>query len=95
MARAQNRSRPISIRSMAPVNLYFGVNPVLQHSPGAQEQQERKTYRPNPGNVRPLVEEISALNCLYAEYDAEDFGDSKEADRRPYRNAAGDTIDRD
>jgi hypothetical protein len=60
------------------VNLYFGVHPVRQ-IPQERKNKKGKVYRPQPGNVRPMVEEINALNALYAEYDAKDFGGSKPA----------------
>jgi len=59
-----------------PVNLYFGIHPVP-----SIPQRKRKSGNGlvHQGNVRALADEIGALNCLYAEYDAKDFGGSKDA----------------
>src|SRR5262245_23351357 len=59
------------------VNLYLGLHPVRE-IPRERKRPSGATYRPHPGNVRPLLEEVAALNALYTEYDEADFG-SKEA----------------
>jgi hypothetical protein len=55
------------------LNLYLGLHPVRE-IPQVRKRPSGTTYRPHPGNVRPLVEEVTALNALYAEYDEDDFG---------------------
>ncbi|HEU5103127.1 MAG TPA: hypothetical protein VFU22_29100 [Roseiflexaceae bacterium] len=59
------------------VNLYLGLHPVCQ-IPQERKRPSGTTYRPHPSNMRPCLEEVAALNTLYAEYDEADFG-SKDA----------------
>ncbi len=50
-------------------NVYFGVNPC-----SAIPTTNAAGKPAKPENVRGRVENIAALNCLYAEFDAKDFG---------------------
>ncbi len=52
-------------------NVYFGVNPCT-----AIPETNAHGKPAKPENVRGRVENIAALNCLYAEFDAKDFGGS-------------------
>jgi hypothetical protein len=53
----------------AGTNVYFGVNPCTAIPATNAAGKPAK-----PENVRGRVENIAALNCLYAEFDAKDFG---------------------
>jgi hypothetical protein len=53
----------------AGTNVYFGVNPC-----SAIPTTNAAGKPAKPENVRGRVEYIAALNCLYAEFDAKDFG---------------------
>jgi hypothetical protein len=55
-------------------NLYFGVHPTTAIPP-----TNAKGEGTPPANVRSQVVYIAALNCLFGEYDAKDFGNSKVA----------------
>ena len=52
-------------------NVYFGVNPT--------------STRKGPGQ-RAKVSDVVAVNCLFAEFDAKDFGDSKERSLEHIKN---------
>ena len=56
------------------LNVYFGVHPVTQIPP----TNARGEATP-PHAVRSQLAYIAAINCLFAEFDAKDFDDSKEA----------------
>jgi hypothetical protein len=60
-----------------PVHLYFGVHPtkILPK----ERMRDGKLKPIHPGNARAIIEEIAAVNCLFGEFDAKDFGGSKEA----------------
>jgi hypothetical protein len=55
----------------AGTNVYFGVNPCTAIPKTNKSGEPRR-----PVNVRARKEYIAALNCLYAEFDAKDFGGS-------------------
>jgi len=55
-------------------NVYFSVNPCT-----AIPTTNAHGKLAKPQNVRARVEVIAALNCLYAEFDAKDFGGSLDA----------------
>ncbi len=55
----------------AGTNVYFGVNPCTAIPTTNAAGKPAK-----PENVRGRVEYIAALNCLYADFDAKDFGHS-------------------
>ena len=55
----------------AGTNVYFGVNPCSAIPTTNAHGKPAK-----PENVRGRVENIAALNCLYAEFDTKDFGGS-------------------
>ncbi len=50
-------------------NIYWNVHPVAAIP----------TRGPDPVRLRATVEEVTAVNCLFAEFDAKDFGDSLQA----------------
>jgi hypothetical protein len=52
-------------------NVYFGVSPCT-----AIPETNAAGKPAKPENVRGRVENIAALNCLYAEFDAKDFGNN-------------------
>jgi hypothetical protein len=52
-------------------NVYFGVSPCTAIPPTNAAGEPAK-----PENVRGRKDYIAALNCLYAEFDAKDFGNS-------------------
>jgi hypothetical protein len=56
------------------LNIYFGVHPVTEIPPANAQGEEKP-----PHAVRSQLGYIAAINCLFAEFDAKDFGDSKEA----------------
>jgi hypothetical protein len=57
-------------------DIYFSVSPVAR----IPERIDYKTGQPKaPEYTRAANADICALNCLYAEFDAKDFGGSKEA----------------
>jgi hypothetical protein len=56
-------------------HVYFGVHPARI----IPKERKRKdgTYKPKPEYTRPVIGEIAAINCLFGEFDAKDFGDGK------------------
>lgn len=58
----------------ARADIYFGVNPCISIPP-TNAQGEAKP----PREVRSQLSFVAALNCLFAEFDAKDFGDDKAA----------------
>lgn len=57
-----------------PRHVWFGVHPCSEvPQASASGKPTRREW------VRSQVDYINAVNCLYAEFDAKDFGDSKEA----------------
>jgi hypothetical protein len=58
----------------AGTNVYFGVNPC-----SAIPTTNAAGKPAKPENVRGRVEYIAALNCLYAEFDAKDYGGELDA----------------
>jgi hypothetical protein len=56
------------------LNTYFGVHPVTEIPPANAKGEAKPSHA-----VRSQLGYIAAINCLFAEFDAKDFGDSKEA----------------
>jgi replicative DNA helicase len=59
------------------LNVYFGVHPADSIPTERKSKKTGKPYRPDPRQTRPLIDEIAVTNCVFAEYDAKDFGDDK------------------
>jgi putative DNA primase/helicase len=55
------------------LNVYFGVHPVTQIPPTNAQGDPM-----SPERVRAQIQYIAAINCLFAEFDAKDFGGSKQ-----------------
>lgn len=73
-------SIPAERNGHGPRHIYFGVHPV-NTIPTERTSNDGKTYRPKPEKVRVEVNEISAVNALYGDVDAKDFGGDKGAAR--------------
>jgi hypothetical protein len=68
-------AKPPPIPSGETEHVYFGVHPAVGIP---QERSGREgPYTPKPESARPLVGEIAAVNCLFAEFDAKDFAEGK------------------
>lgn len=59
---------PVDQNGHGPRHLYHGVHPVL-HIPQERRNKKGETYKPKPEKVRPKIEEIAAINCLFGEFD--------------------------
>lgn len=59
-------------------NIYFGVHPT-NGIPQIRHDKDGKPYQAKPAHVRALLHEVAAVNCLYGDFDAKDFGDDKAA----------------
>lgn len=57
-------------------HLYFGVHPTSE-IPQERLGRNKQPYKPNPAKCRPVLDEIAAINCLFAEFDAKRFPDGK------------------
>ncbi len=53
-------------------NIYFGVHPLLIVPPKNAQGEVQP-----PAQVRSQIEHIAAINCLFGEFDAKDFDDTK------------------
>ena len=59
-------------------NIYFSIHPA--HAiPTVRHNKEGQPYTPKPEHVRTMLHEVAAVNCLYGDFDAKDFGDDKDA----------------
>jgi hypothetical protein len=67
--------KPLPIPNGTTEHVYFGVHPAT----GIPKERtgHNGPYIPKPEYTRPLVTEIAAVNCLFAEFDAKDFADGK------------------
>jgi hypothetical protein len=83
--------KPLPLPNGDTEHVYFGVHPAVGIP---QERIGRdRPYMPKPEYTRPLVTEIAAVNCLFAEFDAKDFADEKlgaleHIDRLPLKPSA-------
>jgi predicted transcriptional regulator len=59
-------------------HLYFGVHPTIG-IPQERTGQNNEVYKPKPEKCRPLLDEIAAINCLFAEFDAKRYAGDKAA----------------
>lgn len=57
----------------AAINVYFGVHPVSEIPTTNSRGEPRQ-----PEHVRSQIQHVAVINCLFAEFDAKDFGDSKD-----------------
>jgi DNA-binding MarR family transcriptional regulator len=57
-------------------HIYFGVHPTIG-IPQERRTSKGEVYRPRPSKCRPVIEEIAAINCLFAEFDAKRFDGGK------------------
>lgn len=61
-----------------PVHLYFGVHPTMT-LPKERKRDGKVRQITNAATVRAVIEEIAAINCLFGDFDAKDFGGNKAA----------------
>jgi hypothetical protein len=63
--------KPAPLPHGATEHVYFGVHPAV----GIPRERSGRNgfYTPRPEDARLLVDEIAAINCLFAEFDAKDF----------------------
>lgn len=60
------------------VDAYFGVHPTAK-IPDTRINRKGETYTPRPEKVRAEIEEIAAVNALFAEYDAKHYTSKADA----------------
>lgn len=69
--------KPLPLPTGATEHVYFGVHPAAQIPQSRTHRTTGEIYTPKPERTRPLVNEIAAVNCLFAEFDAKDFANGK------------------
>ncbi len=60
------------------VNVYVGVHPTTT-IPKIRYNRDGQPYTPDPEKARVVLSEVAAINCLYGDFDAKDFGGDKGA----------------